>query len=103
MSVVPMSMADIATSPVLSLMDFPATLSSAMESNQKVGTVPLGMFKKSMSPVKSDELVPPRVRAPPSCSNVVAEVSFMKRFSHIPNSGWVNSLDVARACQKGTA
>ena len=70
--------------------------------NQKLGVTPLGMFTKSIFPVKSEELVPPSVKAPPG-SRVCAFGSPLKRVRKNPISGVVNELPFARACQNGVA
>lgn len=124
MRVVPVSMAETALSPLEMETSFPLRLRPAIinkfsrnslflrEINQQYMYAPVsdksqnvscpdGMLTKSMSPVKSEELVPPRVNTPPlmSCWRfVTGALSNQKE-----NSGDVNWFELTKACQNGTA
>jgi hypothetical protein len=71
--------------------------------NQKEPPDPTDVkFRKSISPWKSVEFVPPSVKTPPG-SSVAADWSSTKRVMKKENSGVVRRLLSTRACQKGTA
>jgi len=74
MRVVPVSIADIALVPVEIVTTLPLTVRPVRVNSQNVGS-PAGILMNSISPVKSDEFVPPRVNTPPGARSAELEVS----------------------------
>jgi len=65
---------------------------------QKEGVV--ARSRNSMSPLKSDVFVPPRVKTPPEARDV-SEVGLVSRASQNDISGALSRLLLVTACQKG--